>query len=138
MGRVDFVTASRERTDFSVPAQIGDVIELAGSVHRVGRSSLSVQIDMAAETPSSGECRSCSHGLFNIVAIGLENTDGVLPSLRNIAAARGDCGILSTAVEIVFLRKPTIMATFTAGPRARGHGKVSLHHGLRTIVVKPW
>lgn len=57
MGRVDFVTASRERTDFSVPAQIGDVIELAGSVHRVGRSSLSVQIDMAAETPSSGEWR---------------------------------------------------------------------------------
>ncbi|MEG9884393.1 MAG: hypothetical protein V6Z86_07225 [Hyphomicrobiales bacterium] len=105
MDRVDFVTTSRERTDFSVQARIGDIIELAGLAPRVGRSSLSVQIDMVAETPSSGECRSCSHGLFNMVAIGLESTDGVLPSLRNIAAARGDCGLHSVAVEIVFFKK---------------------------------
>lgn len=81
-GRVDFVTASCERVDFHAPAHLGDFIELTGRITRVGRRSLSVEVDMMAEAPLTGERRRCGGSVFHMVAVGgLEKSGGVLPPL---------------------------------------------------------
>lgn len=67
---VDFVTASCERIDFKAPAQLGEIVEFTGWLTRVGRRSLSVEIEMIAEAPLTGERRLCTRGVFNMVAIG--------------------------------------------------------------------
>jgi len=69
---VDFVTASCERIDFKAPARLGEIVELTGRLTRVGRRSLSVEVDMTAEAPLTGEKRLCTRGMFNMVAIGEE------------------------------------------------------------------
>src|SRR5262249_53757574 len=68
-GRVDFVTASCEHIDFRAPAYLGEIIELSGRVSRIGRRSLSVEVDLMAESLLSGERRHCSRGIFNMVAM---------------------------------------------------------------------
>jgi len=81
-GRVDFVTASCERVDFHAPAHLGDLIELTGQIIRVGRRSLSVSVEMTAESPLGGERRRCGGSVFHMVAVGgLEKSGGVLPPL---------------------------------------------------------
>jgi len=67
---VDFVTASCERIDFKAPARLGEIVEFTGRLTRVGRRSLSVEVEMVAEAPLTGERRLCSRGVFNMVAIG--------------------------------------------------------------------
>jgi acyl-CoA hydrolase len=76
--RVDFVTASCERINFDAPAQLGDIVELTGIVARVGRRSLSVELEFIAEAPLSGERRRCGHAVFNLVTGGggLEHVGG--------------------------------------------------------------
>lgn len=68
--RLDFVTASCERTVFVAPARLGDIVEVTGRVVRVGRRSLGVDTELVAEVPASGERRLCGRGRFNMVAIG--------------------------------------------------------------------
>jgi acyl-CoA hydrolase len=69
-GRVDFVTASCERIDFAAPARLGEIIELTGRIVRVGRRSLSAEVELVAEELLTGNRRRCSRGVFNMVAIG--------------------------------------------------------------------
>lgn len=101
-GQVDFVTASCERIDFEAPAQMGDIVELAGHVVRVGRRSLSVEVDMIAEHPLSGTRRFCGRGVFNMVAVGdgLDERGGHLPPLNT--AWEGDADGDLKMVEMVF------------------------------------
>ncbi|KAA0971688.1 acyl-CoA thioesterase [Aureimonas fodinaquatilis] len=66
----DFVTASCERIDFRAPCRLGDIVELEGRIHRTGRRSLGVEVELVAEDPLSGERRSCATGIFNMVAVG--------------------------------------------------------------------
>jgi acyl-CoA hydrolase len=67
---VDFVTGSCERIDFKAPANIGEIIELAGRVTQVGRRSLRTEVELVAEAPLTGERRLCARGAFNMVAVG--------------------------------------------------------------------
>jgi acyl-CoA hydrolase len=100
-GRVDFVTASCERVDFIAPGQLGDIVELRGAVVRVGRRSLSVQVDLHAEAPVTGARRHCGSSLFHMVAIGdLAASGGCLPPLA--AAPLPDPDGPLCMVEMVF------------------------------------
>jgi acyl-CoA hydrolase len=85
----DFVTASCERIDFKAPANLGDIVELNGRVVRVGRRSLSVEVEMIAEATLSGERRVCARGIFNMVAVGeaLQKYRGQLPPQPTASAA---------------------------------------------------
>lgn len=69
---VSFVTASCERVDFKAPANLGDIIEFSGRVCRVGRRSLSTEVEMVAEEALSGRRRLCGRSIFNMVAVGAD------------------------------------------------------------------
>lgn len=87
--QVDFVTASCERIDFDAPAHLGEIVELTGRLTRVGRRSLTVEVEMVAEAPLTGERRLCGRGVFNMVAVGagLEAMGGILPPLAPDASS---------------------------------------------------
>jgi acyl-CoA hydrolase len=99
---VDFVTASCERIDFVAPAHLGEIVELAGHVIRVGRRSLSVEVALVAEAPLSGERRLCGRGVFNMVAVGggLKGSGGQLPPLPPISEEAPDTDL--RMVDMVF------------------------------------
>lgn len=67
-GRVPFVTASCERIDYTAPVKLGQIVELTARVIRVGRTSLSVEVEMVAENMIGGERVLCTRGLFHMVA----------------------------------------------------------------------
>lgn len=67
-GRVPFVTASCERIDYTAPVRLGQIVELTAKVIRVGRTSLSVEVEMVAENMIGGERVLCTRGLFHMVA----------------------------------------------------------------------
>ena len=69
-GHRDFVTASCEHIDFIAPARLGDIVEAAGTVVRVGTRSLSVETVLIAENPLTGRRTICAKGRYNMVAIG--------------------------------------------------------------------
>jgi len=49
-GRAPFVTASCERIDFRQPARIGHIVEFTARPVKAGRRSLTVEVEMMAET----------------------------------------------------------------------------------------
>ncbi len=140
-GHVDFVTASCERIDFSAPAKIGDIVELVGNVVRVGRKSLSVEVDMIAEGPLSGERRHCSRGIFNMVAIGehLETKGGVLPPLSNENHTKQAAFPHPATVEIVFPEKTSHYGSLYGGNALAAMGKAAFiaasRHCRKTVVM---
>ena len=80
MGKAAFVAATRaarkpvvmaasERIDFRVPVKVGQMVELVARVEGTGRSSLSVKVEMFAESPISGERCSAIQGHFVMVAV---------------------------------------------------------------------
>lgn len=64
-----FVMASCERTDFHAPANEGEIIDLAGRVKYVGRTSLVIEVSMHAETLLSGKRCLCAKSDFVMVAV---------------------------------------------------------------------
>lgn len=140
-GHVDFVTASCERIDFNAPAKIGDIVELVGSVVRVGRKSLSVEVDMIAEGPLSGERRHCSRGVFNMVAIGshLEARGGTLPPLSDAVTYIKDPDTHPAMVEIVFPEKTSHYGSLYGGNALAAMGKAAFiaasRHCRKTVVM---
>lgn len=99
-GQVDFVTASCERIDFEAPARMGEIVELTGQVVRVGRRSLSVEVDLVAEAPLPGIRRFCGRGVFNMVAVGDGMEDWRLPPLSPARVANAEDEL--RMVEMVF------------------------------------
>ena len=63
------VMAASDRIDFHVPVKVGQVVELDARVVRTGRSSLTVEVDMIAETLLSGERQLAMTGRFEMVAV---------------------------------------------------------------------
>lgn len=63
------VMASSETLDFVAPARLGDIVETCARVVGSGRSSLTVEVSMTAETPQTGESRLCTRASFVFVAI---------------------------------------------------------------------
>lgn len=67
-GRVPFVTASCERIDFKWPVRIGQLVEATARPLWAGRKTLTVEVELIAENLLGGERRTCTRGLFNMVA----------------------------------------------------------------------
>jgi acyl-CoA hydrolase len=130
-GRVDFVTASCERIDFAAPAHLGEIVELTGRVVRVGRRSLSAEVELLAE-PLSGERRLCSRGTFNMVAVGgatLPPIAGPPPELD------GDFRM----TELVFPEQTSHYGILHGGQALTAMGKaafvVATRHARKTVVM---
>ena len=70
--RKRMVTVSSDRIDFTRPIPAGTIIELIGRVVKVGRTSLTVQIDIYIEQMYSEEREKAITGLFKMVAVGEE------------------------------------------------------------------
>ncbi len=80
MGKAAFVAATRrtrqsvvmaasDKIEFHEPIRVGELVELIATVARVGRSSMTVAVDMIREDPVSGRRKSAVRGTFEMVAV---------------------------------------------------------------------
>ena len=67
--RATMVTVASDRVEFKVPVRAGQLVELVARITRVGRTSVTVGVDMYAEDVASGERRLATSGSFVFVAI---------------------------------------------------------------------
>jgi acyl-CoA hydrolase len=63
------VTVASDRVEFKVPVRAGQLVELVARITRVGRTSVTVGVDMYAEEIATGERRLATSGSFVFVAI---------------------------------------------------------------------
>lgn len=80
MGKAAFVAATRcarcavvmatsEKVEFHQPIRVGEMVELTAEVVRVGRSSMTVAVEMVVEALVSGDRRIAVRGAFEMVAV---------------------------------------------------------------------
>lgn len=124
-GHVDFVTASCERIDFQAPARMGEIVDLAARVVRVGRRSLGVEVELVAEALLTGERRRCAGGIFNMVAAGDLPIEmgGRLPPLRPAVEPRSDNEL--RMVEMVFPDQTSHYGSLYGGNTMAAMGKAA-------------
>ncbi len=67
--RQPIVMAASRQVDFLSSAHVGDVVEIAAWIAGSGRTSLTVEAEMFAETPETGERRRCTTASLVFVAI---------------------------------------------------------------------
>ena len=67
--RRTMVTVASDRVEFKVPVRAGQLVELVARVTKVGRTSVTVVVDMYAEDVASGDRRLATSGSFVFVAI---------------------------------------------------------------------
>ncbi|HBN54673.1 MAG TPA: acyl-CoA thioesterase [Stenotrophomonas sp.] len=75
------VTAHSDQVDFKLPIRIGEMVETVGRVVEVGRSSMTVQVELIAEDLHSGERKLCTRGHFVMVALDAEGRPAAVPAL---------------------------------------------------------
>ncbi|WP_261664885.1 acyl-CoA thioesterase [Deinococcus sp. Marseille-Q6407] len=63
------VTARMDGVDFRIPLRVGDAVALDARVIRVGRSSMTIQVDVYREHMASGEQELATTGTFVFVAV---------------------------------------------------------------------
>lgn len=80
MGKAAFIAASRyarqavvmaasDCVEFHVPVKVGQLVELDARIVRTGRSSMTVEVGVIAETLLSGERQLAMTGRFEMVAV---------------------------------------------------------------------
>ena len=69
LSRKTLVTASLDRIDFKKGIPVGTLVELIGTVKRVGRTSMQVEVDVVMEQLYSDERESVIKGIFTLVTI---------------------------------------------------------------------
>lgn len=90
MGKAAFVAASRhsrcpvvmaatQDIDFRRPVQLGQVVEIDARVVRSGRSSMSVEVEVTAETLLTGERQLAMRGRFEMVAVDTQGRPVAFP-----------------------------------------------------------
>lgn len=84
--RMNVVTAASEKVEFRTPVKVGDLIELVGRIVRVGRTSLTVDIDMFSENLITGARELCTTAEFVMVALDDEGNPAALPRPEEVAA----------------------------------------------------
>ena len=67
--RQKVVTVSMDRTDFKIPIPAGTLVEMIGTITRIGRTSMQVHVEMFVEDMYSEKRESAIHGTFTLVAI---------------------------------------------------------------------
>ena len=75
------VTAHSDQVDFKLPIRVGDMVEIIASVVKVGRSSMTVQVELIAEDLHSGERKLCTRGHFVMIALDEEGHPIAVPPL---------------------------------------------------------
>lgn len=63
------VMASSDKVDFHMPVAVGQLVELCARVERIGRSSMTVKVDVLAETIGKQERTLAMQGRFEMVAV---------------------------------------------------------------------
>lgn len=66
------VMASSGKVDFHMPVVVGQLVELCAIVERVGRSSMTVKVDVIAETLGNPDRKLAMQGRFEMVAVDAE------------------------------------------------------------------
>lgn len=101
-GRAPFVTASCERIDFRQPARIGNIVEFTARPVKASRRSLTVEVEMVAETIVGRQRHTCTRGMFHMVAIpeGEDAAGYALPEL--LSGEKPDTSDVIAMIEIVF------------------------------------
>ena len=86
------VTARMDGVDFHVPIRVGDAVALDARVVRVGRSSMTIRVDVYREHMASGEQELATTGLFVFVALDDQNRPRPVPALApgDTASAQPD------------------------------------------------
>ena len=67
--RCPLVTASTERIDFHTPVRQGQLADDLGRVISIGRTSLTVEVELWAEDLLTGQRELCTKGNFVLVAV---------------------------------------------------------------------
>jgi acyl-CoA hydrolase len=75
------VTARSEEVSFRVPVRKGQLVELVARIVRVGHSSMTVEVEMTAEDPLTGDRRVCTTGRFVMVALDSNGVATPVPAL---------------------------------------------------------
>jgi acyl-CoA hydrolase len=70
--RKPVVTASIDRIDFKEPIRVGEFVETVATVSRIGRTSLTVEVELWAENPLTATRRLSTVGKFIFVAVSPE------------------------------------------------------------------
>jgi acyl-CoA hydrolase len=73
LARRSMVTVASDRVEFKVPVHAGQLVELIARVAAVGRTSVTVNVEMYAEELLSGERVLATSGSFVFVAIDEES-----------------------------------------------------------------
>ena len=63
------VMARSDRVDFHLPVLVGQLVELIARVERVGRSSMTVKVEVVAETLGKADRKLAMRGSFEMVAV---------------------------------------------------------------------
>ncbi|MBA1189923.1 acyl-CoA thioesterase [Pseudomonas entomophila] len=67
--RLPLVTVSTDRIDFKHPIAAGSIVELVGTVIKVGTTSLQVEVEVFVEDMYVDRRERAIHGVFSFVAI---------------------------------------------------------------------
>lgn len=63
------VMASSDKVDFHMPVAVGQLVELSARVERVGRSSMTVKVEVVSETIGKSDRQMAMQGRFEMVAV---------------------------------------------------------------------
>lgn len=67
--RKSFVIVSSDRIDFKKPIPAGTLVELIGTVHKIGNTSITIKVDIFLEKMDSEFREKVVSGLFTLVAL---------------------------------------------------------------------
>ena len=79
--RSTVVTACSERVDFHTPVHQGQLVELVARVIAVGKTSMTVKVELFAEQLLSGKRQLCTRGRFVLVALDRRGRPTAVPKL---------------------------------------------------------
>lgn len=94
MGKAAFVAATRcarrsvvmatsDKIEFHEPIRVGELIELVARVERIGRSSMTVAVEMIRENIINGQRKSVVRGTFEMVAVNDGGRPVAIPRTAN-------------------------------------------------------
>jgi uncharacterized protein (TIGR00369 family) len=79
--RTTVVTARSEQVDFRLPIYKGELVEAIGTVVKVGRSSMHVDVELVTENLLTGERKLCTRGRFVMIALDALGKPTPVPAL---------------------------------------------------------
>ena len=79
--RQHVVMASSDRITFDEPVRVGSLVECVAHIARVGRTSMTVAVDLYAEDLLSGARQLCTRGHFVMIALDAQHQPVAVPKL---------------------------------------------------------